>query len=275
MTALSVIASIVTLVSFTTYFVMKKKTPSAWQLSVEKALGAKKSGKFQASDKNGKPVILEWLKTNVHEPAYTDTMHMIDNVFIRSFAFYEICYLKAHPEAHIDPATNTVYEEFKPYFKNGAKDPDWALVENKLISIIQAYQQQSMADEVKKYANSLFFFVLLKEATAKTILGFALYRIDDDDPQGTVTLEPLTVAPEEQQRGLGKLLTASIFKIIPIVSHLTLNVESKNDIALKAYQAWGFVEQPATEAFHKTMGYQVEQSDILQKTAKSLVPIEK
>jgi RimJ/RimL family protein N-acetyltransferase len=245
------------------------------QISIEKALATKKAGQFQAKDKTGQPVILEWLKTNVHEPEYADTMHMVDDVLVRSFGSSEIRYLKEHPEEVVNATENTIYEQLQPFFKNKGKDIDWVLVEEKLTSIAHLYQKQANKDAIKELADSLYFFILVKEITTKKILGFARYRIVDDSPQGTVILEPLVVAPEAQQRGLGKLLVASIFNIIPNITRILLTVESKNDVAFKAYQTWGFVEYPGSDIFHKNMGYQVEHSDILQKTTESLVAVEK
>lgn len=273
LTTLLLLAAVIVSATLVIKYKKHRKRVSMWQQVVEQNLGAKKSGQFQATDKTGAPVILEWLKTNVHEPEYASTMRLVDDVFVRSFASYEIRYLKAHPEEVINAAKNTVYEQFQPFFKDDIKSVDWPLAEKKLISIAQAYQQQINTDAIKKYANSLCFFVLAKEITTKKIVGFALYRIDNDDPQGTVILKPLAIAPEEQQRGLGKLLMTSVFKIIPIVSRITLTVESKNDVAFKAYLSWGFVEYPTADAFHKKMEYRANQSDILQKTAQTLVAL--
>lgn len=88
----------------------------------------------------------------------------------------------------------------------------------------------------------------------------------------------LCVKPSEQNRGLGKLLMSSIFKIAPDIRRIFLCTRPTNVNALKAYQAWGFVPdlQPIPEAslnmaHWEFMEYKAEQSDMLQKLAESFV----
>lgn len=97
--------------------------------------------------------------------------------------------------------------------------------------------------------------------------------MDDDDPRGTVILEPLAILPEEQRRGLGKLLVSSIFKIIPDVTYIGLATHKINKIAIATYEALGFVQRQTDLRDRSVpMEYKAENSDILQKTAKELNP---
>lgn len=245
---------------------------SAWQRSIDETFAAKKARCFEAKDKTGATIILEWQKTNVHEPEYAHIMRELADLFIRAFVPNEIRFLKAHPEAVVKAEKNDPYKQLAPLFKGRAESVDWKAVEEKMASIARSYWESQTAGEdvSKRYANSIFFFVIAKDAFTNNVLGFVCYRIDDDDPQGAVIIEPLAVAPEAQTRGLGKLLTASIFKLLPGVTRIGLTVESKNEIALKAYQAWGFVEFQAPDAYHKNMEYRAEKSDVLQKIARTL-----
>ena len=251
----------------------KISAQSPWQRSVDQKFAAKKSGQFKAKDKTGASVILEWHKTNVHEPAYVDIMRSVSDLFIRAFVPNEIRFLKAHPEAVAKAEQNDPYKQFAPLFERGVESVDWKAVEKKWHQFSRSYweKQASGEDVSKRYANSIFLFVIAKDALTNNVLGFVCYRIDDDDPQGAVIIEPLAVAPEAQTRGLGKLLTSSIFKFLPDVTRIGLTVECKNEIALKAYQVWGFVEFQAPDAYHKNMEYRAEKSDILQKIARTLM----
>ena len=246
---------------------------SPWQLSIEQIFAAKKSGQFEAKDKNGAPIILEWLVTNVHEPEYIQMMHSVADIFVQSFGSQEVRFLKAHPEAVTTAVKNTPFNaQLQQLFKDGIEKVDWKAVEEKMASMACAYWEGEAtgADALKRYAHSLFVFIIAKDTLTQNLLGFVTYRIDDDDPRGAVIIEPLAVIPEAQKRGLGKLLVASIFKMVPAVTRINLIVESKNDNAIKAYQAWGFVEFQAPDQYHKNMEYRVEKSEILQKIAQTI-----
>ncbi len=52
---------------------------SPWQHSVEQAFVVKKSGQIEAKDKAGVLIILEWQKTNVHEPVYAHIMRSVSS----------------------------------------------------------------------------------------------------------------------------------------------------------------------------------------------------
>lgn len=246
---------------------------SAWQQAIEQRFASKRSGQFTGKDKLGDSVTFEWLITHVREPAYLDKMHSLTDLFVKAFGPNEIRFLKEHPEAALRAGPNDPYKELVPLFKNGVESIEWTKVEEAMALMARTYWKSKTSEkEMHKYANSQFILVIAKDTATQKQLGFCCYQIDDDNPEGAVILEPLAVIPEAQSRGIGKLLTASIFKLVPDVTRIALTVESKNAIALKAYQAWGFVfvEYPGTDASHKTMEYLAEKCDNLQKIARTL-----
>ena len=245
---------------------------SPWQRSVEQRFAAKKSGRFEAKDKAGAPIILEWQVTNVHEPEYVHIMQSVADLFIQAFGSYEVRFLKAHPEAVSMASKKDPYKQLAPLFKDGVEAVDWVAVESTMASMARSYwETQTLGTDVmRRYSKSIFVFVTAKDAGTQESLGFVVYRIDNDDPKGTVIVEPLAVIPVTQKRGLGKLLVASIFKLVPAVTRIGLTVESKNDNAIKAYQAWGFVEFQDPDPYHKNMEYRTEKSDVLQKISQNI-----
>ncbi len=250
---------------------------SAWQHSVNEIFAAKKSGLFETKDKTGAPVILEWQKTNVREPKFVHIMHSVADLFIRAFSPNAMRFIKAHPDIVFMDKQDNPYRKLEPLFKKGIESVDWKAVEKEMTSMARLFWESRTSGEefATKFTNSIFLFVTAKDDATKKPLGFVGYQIDDDDPQGAVILEPLAVVSEAQNRGIGKLLTASIFQLIPAVTRITLSVESENETALKAYQIWGFVEYQVQGPYHKLMEYRAEKSDILQKTAAALKDLKK
>ena len=246
---------------------------SEWQHEIMQHCATKKLWQFEAKDKAGSRIVLSYHITNVHESEYANIVHTVTDIFVAAFAPNEIKFLKEHSNAVVKAKRNDVYAQFKPLFKKGIKSVDWKAVEEKCQHIAQSYWENQVSPEATtKFADSVFIFVTVQDDATKKLLGFVSYRIDDDDARGTVILEPLAVLPEAQMNGLGKLLTASIFKIIPAVKNIFLTVENKNDKALEAYSGWGFVKAQAPDSSHQNMIYAADKSDTLQKAAQALSP---
>lgn len=242
----------------------KIDTKSDWQRSVEKHFASKKSGQLLGTDKSGSSVIFDWHLTNVNEPEYVAMMHNVEDLFVQAFTPNGIRHIKAHPEIVMKA---DFFKPLVPFFKNGIENVDWASVEEHFPATVQLFWAERIQENLKQFVNSTVIFVIAKDAKTNEALGFVGYQIYDDDPQGTVHLEPLAVIPHAQNRGLGKLLTASIFNLLPTVTRITLSVESENELAVKAYQAWGFAEYEYTPPDNKDMEYLKSKSDILQKMA--------
>ena len=75
-------------------------------------------------------------------------------------------------------------------------------------------------------------------------------------------------------------MVSSVLNIIPSVQRIFLSTRPSNHGALKAYDVWGFAldENPIQEPHYKldkkqwvSLEYEVDQSDLLQKTARTLL----
>ena len=239
---------------------------TTWKRSIDEMFAVKKSGKFEAKDRMGAPVILEWLKTSIHEPTYTPTMHMLEDLVVQAFGPIELQQLRVHPEKVLSAKKGDLLEPLQILFKRGARKIDWKLVEEKL-GIIERVAWQSVAEKLENFS---LFFVIAKDPITTKMLGFICYRMAPDASEGSIEIEPLAVAPEEQKRGLGKLLISSIFKIIPGITGLWLGTSATNTGAIAAYTAMGFAKMH-TDPNNVVFLYLTGKSDILQKTARTFI----
>lgn len=257
------------------------KKLSAWQLSIEKIFATKKAGQFKGQDKTGIPIIIEWQKTDVQDSEYAPIMRSVADVAVKSYLPVEMQFLKTYPDLVF---TDDYFKQFEPFFKNGVDAVDWKLVEEKMASVIRSMYVTKLPENiVELFANDIYFVVTAKDGATKKLLGFVLFLIAPCHPQGSVWPGHLAIAPEEQNRGLGKLLMSSIFKIIPQMKRILINTRITNDAAFNAYQAWGFtqdhnpIENPNfkfnKEHWRPYMNYRTEQSDILQKLSETLVEV--
>ena len=124
------------------------------------------------------------------------------------------------------------------------------------------------------------FFVTAKDGETGKLLGFVEFFVTPNYPAGDIKCSSFAVAPEAQNRGLGKLLMSSIFKIVPECKRIFLSTRITNDVARRAYTAWGFVPDtnPIQEPFFKQnpahwmfFEYKVDSCSKLQEAAKYLV----
>lgn len=260
---------------------------SEWQKQVEKNFESKRSGVLVGQDKTGRLILLSYLFTNVYEPEFARFMDSVSSLCERTFfklAFqFEMGVLKLNPKK--------VYEidqlnELRPFFENGVESVDWAAVEKIFEKIfLKRYKEvesEKEKENLVELANSIVLLIVASDRETGDKLGFVSFQIDNDYKRGAVVLEPLAVVPEAQNKGIGKLLVASIFKLIPEVTSISLVTGSRNEQAIRAYQAWGFVfgPDPKNTKFSlknleyktdKSFEYKTEKSYVLQKVAKTLI----
>lgn len=84
------------------------------------------------------------------------------------------------------------------------------------------------------------FTVSEQRGEEKVLLGKVSFNIKKDYPYGTVELTGLVVKPEAQGRGLSKILSSGIFKLLPQTNRIILDVACTNGNAIRAYDAFGF-----------------------------------
>lgn len=255
---------------------------SEWQKQVEKNFEAKKSGELTGLDKNGKRIIFQYKLASVHEPEYAKEMAAVAEIYGRAMGPIEFEFLKSKPD--IDGFYNSyplveldveTYNRLKLLFCNGPESVDWTPVKEIIAEKAWAFvgNMGNHKDFKTRFYDSLFLNVVAVDEETGQRLGWICYHVHNIfcNP-GQVSLDILAVIPEAQNRGIGKMLASSVYKLIAEVKNIGLCVKTYNEFAIKAYKAWGFFESKYQDqnSFDKSMHYETEKSDILQKVAKAL-----
>ena len=230
----------------------------------------------------GRQVVLEWIKTDMLSPEYTAAMGSVWQIALEGYTTIEMQFLKSHPEV---VGSEDFFKPFEPFFKNGLKNVDWKLAEEKMQEILKGFfvfDTSTFSDEMKnKLAQVEHIFIVAKDKQTGEKLGFITFLITPEYLKGDVRRTALAILPKYQNRGLGKLLTSAILKIMPQSKRILACTRVTNENAKRAYKNWGFALQadPVTEehgyTFNKDhwvfMEYKIDEVDILQKTADSLI----
>ena len=244
-------------------------------------------GKFLAKDKSGEQVILEWIKTDMASLEYEKAMKSVWDIACPTYTKVEVDFLRVHPEV---VGKEDYFKPFEPLFKNGTSNIAWPLVEEKMQEILKpvfVFDALAFDEDLKKrFYLAEHFFVSVKNEKSDELLGFISFLIIPEYVVGDVKCIAFAVKPEEQNRGLGKLLMSSICKIIPDLKRIFLCTRTTNIIAQKAYFNWGFIKyqvnadiNPVFEEHDYTFNlnhwifleYKVEQTDILQQAAANFI----
>lgn len=231
-------------------------------------------GKFEARDKHGVPVLIEWQKTGVTKPEYSAIMRSVADLAVEAYLPVEMEFLQQHPDL---VATDDYFKQFAPFFTQGVDNVDWKAVEEKMAAQLRSMYESELPGEIRKlFADDTYYVITVKDMATKKLLGFTLYLIAPYHPKGSIWCGHLAVAPDAQNRGLGKLLVGSIFKIVPKINRIMLATRVTNETAFRAYKAWGFVEDvnpienphfQLKKEHWRFLEYRTERSDILQKIA--------
>ncbi len=268
----------------------KEVKKSEWLNHVNEITNSKPSGVFQTKDKHGKPVVLEWKKLTVQSSDFSKTMKSLCGIACAAYTPVETQFL----ETHSDPNVHDEYcKPFEVLFKNSPQEPEWQSFKNalkakdwpKVEAMMPLIIKQIYIMDYSTFGSSpdLHFFVMAKDGETKTLLGFIEFFITPAYASGDIKCPSFAIVPSEQNRGLGKLLMSSIFKIVPSAcKRIFLSTRITNTTAQTAYCAWGFTkdENPIQEPYFKQnpehwifMEYKLGQTDKLQKTAATLIDL--
>ena len=240
---------------------------------------SEKIGHFFAHDKHGVAVVLEWHKTNIVSPDFAADMTKVWTFARDAYVPVEMDFLKAFPEV---VGTEPYFAPFESLFVNGVEHVDWNAAEKTMEAILKGHFVFDPAkfpqQVIEMFGQDSTFFVVIKDQTTDIMLGFITFLMRSNYVAGDIKVMSLAVSVDHQNRGLGKLLMSSIFKIVSDIKRIFLCTRVTNVIALNAYRSWGFVidEHPildhAFDLKHWTfMEYKADLSDVLQKTANTFI----
>ncbi len=190
----------------------------------------------------------------------------------------EMQFLKAIPEV---VGSEPYFNAFEPLFSNGVEHVDWAAAETVMTATLEkhfVFDTTTFSPAiVEMYGNDKVFYTAATDNKTGELLGFITFLARSSYPQGTIKVMTFAVAPENQNRGIGKLLMSTIFKIMPDLKILFLCTRVTNEAALKAYQNWGFMPelQPIMDhqfnlAHWTFLSYHPATTNSLQKVATQL-----
>ena len=252
-------------------FKHNSKTTNAWLKYVETTAAADSSGILTATDKTGTKVLLEWKIMNARSTELLTTMKTLSDFMVRTWTPIEVDYLKAHPEEVME---KDHLKSFRPLFASGIEHVNWQEVDSLMAQLIKSMIETDPKDFFGEHDTSIF--VIAKDKATNEQLGFVQYLVKEEYPYGTVNLGNLAVEEKARNRGLGKLLTSSIFKLLPKTERIFLYTRTTNEVAQKAYSAYGFKlsEKPISDPIFAKgwlmFDYSSKESDILQRAAQKL-----
>jgi len=237
--------------------------------------------KFTTKDKSARPIILEWIKTDIQSSTLAAFKKNICELACQVLAPIEVEFLKTYPHA---VSQELFLKPCKPFFEQGLEAVDWQSVKEKIQSTMRQFYLTDLssfgAAVIKPLLDDVYFLVALKDKESETLLGFTMLAVTPALPFGNVKIINIALIPEEKDSGLEQLLMSSIFTIIPQVKRIFLFIRPTNDTALKAYQNWGFVQDPnpiqdpnhqVNREYLTFLEYKTEHSNILQKVAETFL----
>lgn len=255
-------------------------SPSEWLAHVKEATLSKSSGMLTTTDTTGVPVIIDWQITDILSPHLAAFKKDVSGLAANATAAMEIQLLHKHPQA---VSSGGFLKACEPLFAQGVDQVNWQLVEETLQTSIKQFYLMDLskfgADIINKLIDDIYFFAAIKDQKTNELLGFIMTSITPALPYGDIKVINVVIAQKERGRGLEALLLGSIFKIISGVKRLFTITRLTNVELLKAYTAYGFVEDlsPVSDPHHKVameyviaLEYKAAQSSMLQKIALTL-----
>lgn len=256
-------------------------TLSQWLIDVKAATGSKKSGQLITNDASGTPVVIDWQITDILSPNIAAFKQEVCNLAAEVTATAEMQFLHEHPQA---VSQGGFLQACQPLFAQGIENVDWQAVKTTLQSSIKQFYLMDIskfgAEIISKLADDIYYFASIKDQTTGKLLGFIMSSITPALPYGDIKVISVITAPEEQSRELEKILLSSILKVIPPVKRMFTITRPTNSATIDAYRACGFTQDldPVQDPNHTIsmehlviFEYKTEQSDILQKTAATLI----
>lgn len=196
---------------------------------------------WQATLRNGKAITLSSQRTTLFAPEFAALNEEAWTIAKAAYVPVEMQFLKAFPQV---VGALPYFTQFEDFFKNGIQNVDWQAAEAIMATILKGHfifdPTQFGQAMIDAYGKDTAYFIAARDAQG-TMLGFATFLQRANYPYGTIKVMSLAVDQAHQNKGIGKLLVASIFKAEPNITKLFLCTRVTNTQALGAYKKWGFV----------------------------------
>ncbi len=207
-------------------------------------MNATHTNSYQASDKMGSVISITWQETSLFAEPFAEAMKSCWPIARPAYVPVEMQFLKTFPEV---VGTEPYFKAFEPLLADGVEHVDWAATETVMAGMLEKHFVFDPATfspaMIETYGKDKVFYVAAHDQLTGQLVGFITFLARSNYPQGIIKVMTFAVAPEAQNRGVGKLLMSSIFNIIPNIKTLFLCTRVTNETALSAYQNWGFVPE--------------------------------
>lgn len=255
---------------------MNYQNEASW---ITRAHTLKNGGHFHAYDKSVRPLIITWQRTTPVTQEFADTMKAVWDSALPAYLQVEMDFLKQYPDV---VGKEPYFKSFEPLFERGIETVDWQKVEEHMQTVLKShfiFDPSSFNDQIKdKFGKDLVYVVTAHDERTGKLLGFITFLIRTSYTNGDVKVMSFAVDPDEQGKGIGKLLMSSIFSIVPEITRIFLCTRVTNELALNAYRSWGFMtdanpvlDHDFNRAHWTFLNYKKSQNDILQKVSSGLV----
>ncbi len=262
-------------------------TLSAWVTALRSRAQLQQSGHFTALDGEHNPLVIEWNITDILSPDLAAFKKEVCEIAAHTHAASEVQFLQAHPEA---VSQDPFLKSCEPLFETSIDSVEWKEVEERIKSTYKQFYLMDIAqfgaDIIKKIADDLYVIATIKEAPSlknhesEKIVGCMMAAVTPALAYGDIKLIKLALAPANGEYERGELLVSTLFKVIPGVQRIFSSIRPTDKDALQAYFSWGFTHDhnPVQDPNHPlnlehstVVEYKADQSDRLQKTAKTLI----
>ena len=224
------------------------------------------TGQFRIVDNCDNQIVLQWELIDPTSPRLNEAIKESAEILVQMYKIMELQFAKKHPET---VSSEMFLKSLVPLFKNGVDKVDWKVAEQKLT---ESLRQFLTTTDFAKYGNAedVQLFVTAKDAKSDKLLGFIQFLVMPQFDYGTIKVAMFGVDSSSQDCGMELLLLSSVFELMPDISKIFLHTRITNEAALNLYQNIGFTKVAGPLPFWADMEYLIENSKVLQQTAKSL-----
>lgn len=223
-------------------------------------------GILKAKDKFGAPIQLAWEQVDVTTLRLNDILKEVSPILAHTYAGMELQFARKHPEAI---ETEMFLKSLASYFKDGIEHVDWLQVEKVLYAnLVQFFSETDFAKYLAR--GECQWFVIAKDAQTGEMLGLIQFLIQPQFPAGTVKVAMFGIEEDAHERGIDRLLIASIFRLLSGVSRIFLHTRVTNTAMLGILKTWGFMPCEGPLPYWADREYLADVSGYLQKIAEGI-----
>lgn len=222
------------------------------------------SNTYITHDAFNNPIRLEWERIEGKSPRLNEALKSVRDLLIQTYTQQELSFARKHPEAI---PTEHFLKSLTPYFEQIEK-ADWSRIEQEIHGIFTNFFTNTDFAQFSEPGSVQCLVTAYDEKSGK-LLGFIQFLTTSAFGEDGIKAGMFAVVSDAKDRGLDKILMSSIFKLMPTIQRIFAHTRATNKYELGLYSSWGFVH--IQDGYWVNSEYSIASSDILQKTAETLV----